>query len=148
MSAFNGFLFEILTFCLYLLFWFSLPINGILHALSLAPLCSPILQAIQTYDQNQINRKGVKKCSKTFIPAHNIKILCTFNSSFVSTEIANWLKSMQNPWKLKRNEFTLNKTAKFLSELLHGYVSQILSTFPEYLFSTNFRMFAPVHTFL
>ena len=47
MSAFNGFLFEILLFCFSALFLFPLQIGGVLHALPLAPLYCHILQAIK-----------------------------------------------------------------------------------------------------
>ena len=56
----------------------------------------------------------------------------------VSNEMTYWLKSMQNPQKLLVNDFILYKIAKFQSEVLQRYVSQILFTFPEHLFSIHF----------
>lgn len=48
------------------------------------------------------------------IPGHHMNILCTFNLNCMSTEIANWLKFMQNPQKILVNEFASNKSRKIL----------------------------------
>ena len=52
------------------------------------------------------NRGDLKILKNTqVIPGHQMNILSTFNLSCVSTEIANWLKSMQNSRKCFVNEF-------------------------------------------
>ena len=54
----------------------------------------------------------ILKSSQGFLENH-MNLLRTFCLSCVSTEITNWLKSMQNPRELFVNKFILNKIAKF-----------------------------------
>ena len=78
----------------------------------LSMLALPTKAATETFS----GKLGPLEILKSFqdIPGHHMNILCTFNLNCMSTEIANWLKFMQNPQKLLVNEFASNKSTKIL----------------------------------
>ena len=116
--------------------------SWLFNVISFCSSLEKVMHACSAYRNSNWNERGSFGNSKktpgypTTRLSHDIKILCTFNLSHVSTEIANSLKPMENHQKLQLwvNLFW-TKVQNFNLNFFKGIqnVSKILSLFLEQL---------------